>query len=793
MHRARPANLQSVILLQLGAAAVVACAAAALWRLAGGKSQPSLDTVLKSRRKAKGRTNDERSKGWKNKNGKWSWWKSDDDETLYPQGLNNLGNTCFMNAVIQAVASLPSMCAYLQDRCLREATEFPGDENELHVTRAMCDLTTALNHLSTKRSSIAPRNLMDALSASNQSNRRLLCYNQQDAHELLQLVSSTLSNEEMDPIAPMSLSNALELPAESIRGVVQNARSNFRLPRWVKNPLLGLTASAITCRTCNYSSGIRHEPFDILSLAIPIGRGPYSIESLLREYVAPEGIHDFICDRCSLSKTLQCLDGQLRQQEEEIHKLSEKQKRTLRRRVKHRQAAENTSLSSSTSPVKDSLTEKGDDLVAIEEDLAKATQNLEQMKRNRQIVEHAKKFDVNATLPESIQKVKFAAPLSEKRIMIAAPPKSLCLHMQRSVYHPSGATLKNPARIHFTEYLDIGPFSTADATGKYLGSGVHQTANLSPFNFWDAGSRPSANTLFPSVVTPVKDAKASSTSRPDMVPLLPIKSRTGDAVNTKMVSKPTTTTTAAEERNERRVDGNSSDTVDPPAHGAPENSIKIKGKGKRQKKAARKSLAEPNGSPNGALLGIKTKGGKEEQNVDGPPAVAPDAPPDLPSEIVVEDESFTNNRSEPPAPAPPGRGATPDPRFDIKVEDETASPSSSIPRNSHFQHLQRAVDFTKAPPYPYIYRLGAVVLHYGSHDSGHFVTLRRMHAPRMPGDPRAATSPKTSSHSGVSDADGSVWYSISDSRVDLVRDFETDVIGHGGQHAYMLLYEAVQS
>ncbi|KAJ3148715.1 hypothetical protein HDU89_004565 [Geranomyces variabilis] len=790
MHRARPANLQSVILLQIGAATVVACAAAALWRLVGGRSQPSLDTVLKSRRKAKGRANAERSKGWQKKNGKWSWWKSDDDETLYPRGLNNLGNTCFMNAVIQAVASLPSMCAYLQDRCLREATEFPGDEDELHVTRAMCDLTVALNQLSMKRSSIAPRNLMDALSASNQSNRRLLCYNQQDAHELLQLVSSTISSEEMDPIAPISLTNALAVPADTLRGVIQNAKSNFRLPRWVKNSLLGLTASAITCCTCNYSSGIRHEPFDILSLAIPVGRGPYSIESLLREYVAPERIHDFICDRCSLSKTLQWLDGQLRQQEEEIHRLNEKRRRTLKRRAKHRQAAEGTS-SPSTSPVRDPLTEREDNMAAIEEDLAEAAQNLVRMKMDRTIVEHAKKFDVNATLPPSIKKVKFAAPLSEKRIMIAAPPKSLCLHMQRSVYHPSGATLKNPARINFSEYLDIGPFATADAKGKYLGSGVGKTETLSPFNLWDAGSRPLSSTLFLSVVSPVKNAKAPAADRVESVPLVPMKPRKVDAANIAAVTTPATTPA-----DERRGHGNGSETVAvPPVHVAVEaaHPIKINGKSKRQKKAARTSLHEPNGSPNGVLPDTKTKGGKEEeQSIDRPPPQAPVAPPDLPSEIVVEDESFAHNRPKPPAPAQSlVRSATPDPRFDIKVEDETAS--SSIPRQSHFQHIQRAVDFTKAPPYPYIYRLAAVVLHYGSHDSGHFVTLRRMHAPRLPGDPPAASSPKTSSHSGVSDADGSVWYSISDSRVDLVRDFETEVIGHGGQHAYMLLYEAVPS
>ncbi|KAJ3062616.1 hypothetical protein HK102_008712, partial [Quaeritorhiza haematococci] len=38
-------------------------------------------------------------------------------------------------------------------------------------------------------------------------------------------------------------------------------------------------------------------------------------------------------------------------------------------------------------------------------------------------------------------------------------------------------------------------------------------------------------------------------------------------------------------------------------------------------------------------------------------------------------------------------------------------------------------------PYPYLYRLQAVVIHYGSHDSGHFVTFRR-----VPVEPRPAVS-----------------------------------------------------
>lgn len=44
--------------------------------------------------------------------------------------------------------------------------------------------------------------------------------------------------------------------------------------------------------------------------------------------------------------------------------------------------------------------------------------------------------------------------------MFANPPKSLCLHLSRSMYHPSGYVQKNHCNVKFPEYLDLAPYTT---------------------------------------------------------------------------------------------------------------------------------------------------------------------------------------------------------------------------------------------------------------------------------------------------------------------------------------------
>jgi hypothetical protein len=71
---------------------------------------------------------------------------------------------------------------------------------------------------------------------------------------------------------------------------------------------------------------------------------------------------------------------------------------------------------------------------------------------------------------------------------------------------------------------------------------------------------------------------------------------------------------------------------------------------------------------------------------------------------------------------------------------------------------------------PYIYKLKAVILHYGHHESGHFIALRRV---------------KYKSRRGIQEA----WFRVSDASVERIEDIDHEISTHGSRYVYMLFYE----
>ncbi|KAI8615257.1 hypothetical protein BC830DRAFT_312292 [Chytriomyces sp. MP71] len=615
-------------------------------------------------------------------------------EAFFPPGLNNLGNTCFLNSTVQALVALPSMVIYLRERVTAYYADVTTEQDDsvsdlvekkpLHVTEAMLDLAVSLNAFHKKRAVIRPGFLLTALETVKKSNHRLLCYEQQDAHELLQLVSGNLTDEEL-PL-PASTRSLFDLATLASPASAPSAHSHILTgPRGtlledslvpatpLKNPLTGLMANIMTCTRCGYRSAMNCAIFSNISLAVP-AVAQVTIEQLLQSYISPEPIHDYKCDKCTLIATARTLQDALEEVQEEAEAVRLKASATKevikspsplgKKSKKGRKKGDNSPAATpvpTPSVMEDKAESSNEATLVNEADAAKMEQllsRLAQLERDHNLVLNASKFNVEAKLPPQITLTRTVSPLTTKQIVLAAPPQALCLHMQRSIFLPSGHSYKSTCRVVFGEVLSLAPFCL--------------NSNETPLNLATGGD--TAGVGWADLIRAAREGAAAPGSVLQESPVLRPRQRQGGGV----------------------VGGAAGGYVDLP----------------------------PTSGYSGLLAGA--------------------------------------------AGAKAYCGAT---------------------------------EATE-----YLYRLRAVVIHYGGHDSGHFVTYRRCPHPAslefqefgMGGGPVVEEAEgkgkggrrRKAAAAGVGDAR---WFRISDERVDPVVDVSGEVFGHACQHAYMLFYERERS
>ncbi|KAJ3194587.1 Nucleoporin nup84 [Irineochytrium annulatum] len=638
------------------------------------------------------------------------------DEPFYPPGLYNMGNTCFMNSVIQSMVALPSLFAYLRDRCYVYNSPLvprPKDGSEkppLLVTEAMLDLTFALNDLQRARKVLRPSNLMSALAAAKPGNRRMMCYEQQfskDAHELLQLLSSTLTDEEAP--GPPSVHSLLDVR------VLEAECGRKKRPR---RELAGAAAAAaLQDQTVEASdvaesfdgfdgeyndSAVRHATFDNISLPVP-RKSQASIESLLESYVSPEAIHEYICDKCSLVATLKGLEADIEDAQVAINFV----------KMKRAQFKKETDESGKGSGKK--ATAKA---AALDDEMKAKLRVLVGLEKNRKIVAEAIRFDVEAKLvgyskiiaisltsnvfvnvqPDSVKRVKVVSKLSRKQILIASPPSCLCLHMQRSVYLPSGHVMKNNCNVLFDEILDIGAFCTNGGNGLGPGGGRIMNAFL--------GLQTSLK------VSPMgQHRNITAIADPDRPPLEDVGASSG----------------ADEEGFSSGVDGASStgvaddltnEVVTPPTPTATPTVLALK----KMKRGYGITDSDESAGETTTLAGDADSEVEEATKwVDGGRGKGKNGNGSPVKDVDSEASTLLNGheRSSSAKPVGTSEAMSAKPSMASKHIASVTADTAQVAPDIH----------SPPPPYPYLYRLHAVVLHYGSHDSGHFVTYRRVPHP----------------------------------------------------------------
>ncbi|XP_040855994.1 ubiquitin carboxyl-terminal hydrolase 26 [Ochotona curzoniae] len=221
------------------------------------------------------------------------WDKFEISFNFYPakmwQGLPNLGNTCYMNAVLQSLFAIPSFTDDLVNQ------RFPWGRvplNGLSMFLAQLLILKDIYNVKVKQKLLA--NIKKTISTLSELFSGDL---QNDAHEFLGLCLEEIK----DNVVKLNMMNMNK--NESGEGnLSQDAFSDDTASTFLACPVTNNFESellrSIICKTCGHFV-MKTEPSNYLSINLPQSKRAFSvsIQSALNFFFAPENI-DYKCEKC---------------------------------------------------------------------------------------------------------------------------------------------------------------------------------------------------------------------------------------------------------------------------------------------------------------------------------------------------------------------------------------------------------------------------------------------------------------------------------------------------------------
>lgn len=190
-------------------------------------------------------------------------------------GLNNLGNTCFMNSALQCLVHVPELVEYFENGCHLEELNV---DNPLgyngKIATVFGDLIKELYEKNVEKNSIAPRNFKMNLGMCNPM---FAGYSQQDSQEFLSFLLDGL-HEDLNRIKDKpyveNSSSGLDFDYSNKEKIVALAKESWekyklRNDSVILDLFVGLFESTLICPDCKHVS-ITFDPFNDLSLPIPV-------------------------------------------------------------------------------------------------------------------------------------------------------------------------------------------------------------------------------------------------------------------------------------------------------------------------------------------------------------------------------------------------------------------------------------------------------------------------------------------------------------------------------------------
>jgi len=182
-------------------------------------------------------------------------------------GLRNIGNSCFLNAVLQSLTSLKSFRNYLKER----SVTIPVKSS---LTKALNDTILKLHERRADMPFVPDVTKIDAV------RERFLNKEQHDAHELMQYLLNHLLEESVTSV-------------KSGISLLVSSSSTANHPN--KFPFIGFLKNTMQCEHCKRMSAPTYQQFMDLSLSIPEAKTHVTLEDCLKYFTTSETVFDVDC------------------------------------------------------------------------------------------------------------------------------------------------------------------------------------------------------------------------------------------------------------------------------------------------------------------------------------------------------------------------------------------------------------------------------------------------------------------------------------------------------------------
>ncbi|CAG2115958.1 unnamed protein product [Medioppia subpectinata] len=220
-------------------------------------------------------------------------------------GLDNLGNTCYLNAVVQCLANTDSLRHYFT------SYDFEDDLNRSKGLIAY-PLARLIRQLWTPSSDGVKRSVRPTHVRSLCDRWSSLSWGQNDAHEFCTFLLDSLHNDlNRSRLKPSAITSSAEADDDNNNSTDVHALANSSWNEFkrfndsiVVDLFYGQYMSAIVCSVCPKRS-LKFDPFVYLSLPIPLTHKDINLRDCLDLYSAPEVLsqqNSWHCPQCRTSR-----------------------------------------------------------------------------------------------------------------------------------------------------------------------------------------------------------------------------------------------------------------------------------------------------------------------------------------------------------------------------------------------------------------------------------------------------------------------------------------------------------